>query len=93
MLFTEVTLNSIYFLVCYFYPDVKPENLLICSNHDLKLCDFGFGRPISYNNDYTNYVSTRWYRPPELLLGTTNYTTAVDMWAVGCIMGENIFIL
>ena len=47
--------------------DVKPENLL-CRNGELKLCDFGFARFVSTRNDYTEYVATRWYRAPELLL-------------------------
>ncbi|KAK2962345.1 putative Mitogen-activated protein kinase [Blattamonas nauphoetae] len=68
--------------------DVKPENLLVCRNKELKICDFGFARYTSSKGDYTDYVATRWYRAPELLLSTTNYTTAVDIWAMGCIMGE-----
>lgn len=71
--------------------DIKPENLLInIRSKTLKLCDFGFARVLSSkaNEDLTDYVATRWYRAPELLLGSTNYTFAVDMWAIGCIMGE-----
>ncbi|XP_056132216.1 cyclin-dependent kinase-like 5 isoform X2 [Lampris incognitus] len=69
--------------------DIKPENLLISSNDILKLCDFGFARNLSEGNDanYTEYVATRWYRSPELLLGAP-YGKAVDMWSVGCILGE-----
>jgi cyclin-dependent kinase-like len=49
----------------------------------------GFARTVSYNNSpYTDYVATRWYRAPELLLGTTDYGKEVDTWAMGCIMGE-----
>lgn len=48
--------------------DVKPENLLVCKNGELKLIDFGFARFTSSLGDYTDYVATRWYRPPELLL-------------------------
>eukprot|EP01038_Epipyxis_sp_PR26KG_P004950 gene4950-6923_t len=71
--------------------DIKPENLLInVRTKILKLCDFGFARVISKTNneELTDYVATRWYRAPELLLGSTNYTFGVDMWAIGCIMGE-----
>lgn len=70
--------------------DIKPENLLInVRSKTLKLCDFGFARVLAKTNeDLTDYVATRWYRAPELLLGSTNYTFAVDMWAIGCIMGE-----
>eukprot|EP00128_Syssomonas_multiformis_P017319 Colp12_sorted_trinity150504_noHs@8818 len=70
--------------------DIKPENLLINSNHALKLCDFGFARPLAPkgNGRYTDYVATRWYRAPELLLGAPSYGKGVDVWAIGCIMGE-----
>ncbi|DBA92207.1 TPA: hypothetical protein ACH3X1_015916 [Trebouxia sp. C0004] len=79
--------------------DIKPENLLInpfvhpgdASVGQLKLCDFGFARQLPSNNgSITDYVSTRWYRAPELLLGSSHYGKEVDMWAVGCIMGELI---
>lgn len=69
--------------------DIKPENLLIDSNHKLKLCDFGFARSIKNNKDnLTDYVATRWYRPPELLLTSGQYGPEVDHWSIGCIMGE-----
>ncbi|XP_029938524.1 cyclin-dependent kinase-like 5 isoform X1 [Salarias fasciatus] len=69
--------------------DIKPENLLISADDVLKLCDFGFARNLSEGTDanYTEYVATRWYRSPELLLGAP-YGKAVDMWSVGCILGE-----
>ncbi|XP_072170858.1 uncharacterized protein [Diadema setosum] len=69
--------------------DIKPENLLISSNDTLKLCDFGFARNLDGNSsaNYTDYVATRWYRSPELLLGCA-YGKAVDVWAIGCILGE-----
>lgn len=73
--------------------DLKPRNLLVNSNCDLKICDFGLARAIlpSTNNKaniLTDYVATRWYRPPELLLCAKEYTTAVDVWSVGCIFAE-----
>lgn len=70
--------------------DIKPENLLINPDHSLKLCDFGFARTVNAKNrgDLTDYVATRWYRAPELLLGDTGYGKSVDVWAIGCIMGE-----
>ena len=71
--------------------DIKPENILVSlSDMSIKLCDFGFARslPISLNAPLTDYVATRWYRAPELLLGYTNYGPAIDMFAIGCIMGE-----
>jgi serine/threonine protein kinase len=71
--------------------DIKPENLLLHTDNSLRLCDFGFARIYNTSmNDLTDYVATRWYRSPELLLGTTNYGLASDMWAVGCIMAELI---
>ena len=70
--------------------DVKPENLLITENMELKLCDFGFSRLISGSctEKLTDYVATRWYRAPELLLTQGEYGKEVDYWAIGCIMGE-----
>jgi cyclin-dependent kinase-like len=69
--------------------DIKPENLLIdLRTQTLKLCDFGFARVMGGGGEMTDYVATRWYRAPELLLGSTNYGFGVDMWAIGCIMGE-----
>ena len=70
--------------------DVKPENLLITENMELKLCDFGFARLISGSctEKLTDYVATRWYRAPELLLTQGEYGKEVDYWAIGCIMGE-----
>jgi len=54
------------------------------------LCDFGFARTIGTKNDgvLTDYVATRWYRAPELLISSTNYDKSVDLWAVACIMAE-----
>lgn len=69
--------------------DIKPENLLVDSNLKLKLCDFGFARTIKKNNEkLTDYVATRWYRSPELLITSGYYGPEVDYWAIGCIMGE-----
>lgn len=70
--------------------DIKPENLLVNADMSLKLCDFGFARTIAQKqcSPLTDYVATRWYRSAELLLGATKYTNSVDMWAIGCIMGE-----
>ena len=70
--------------------DIKPENLLITSDFQLKLCDFGFARNFnrSKNEHLTDYVATRWYRSPELLISNGSYGPEVDFWAIGCIMGE-----
>lgn len=70
--------------------DIKPENLLISKNGILKLCDFGFARELSKRKTalLTDYVSTRWYRAPELLVGDAAYSKAVDIWSIGCIFAE-----
>ncbi|WCJ31606.1 cyclin-dependent kinase C 1 [Euphorbia peplus] len=70
--------------------DIKGSNLLIDNEGNLKLADFGLARSFSneHNANLTNRVITLWYRPPELLLGTTKYGPAVDMWSVGCIFAE-----
>ena len=70
--------------------DVKPENMLLSKNGVLKICDFGFARSTfkGENKEFTDYVSTRWYRAPELLVGDRNYGKSVDVWAIGCIFIE-----
>lgn len=74
--------------------DIKPSNLLLNSECHVKVCDFGLARSIADMDDVksnhvlTDYVATRWYRAPEILLGSTSYTRAVDMWSIGCILGE-----
>ncbi|RWS03433.1 cyclin-dependent kinase 17-like protein, partial [Dinothrombium tinctorium] len=69
--------------------DLKPQNLLINDRGELKLADFGLARAKSVpTKTYSNEVVTLWYRPPDVLLGSTEYTTAIDMWGVGCIFFE-----
>ncbi|KNC47554.1 CMGC/CDKL protein kinase [Thecamonas trahens ATCC 50062] len=69
--------------------DIKPENLLITKHGVLKLCDFGFARQLSGPEaKYTEYVATRWYRAPELLVGHDHYGAEVDVWAIGCMFAE-----
>ncbi|KAM9305885.1 cyclin-dependent kinase-like 4 [Gastrophryne carolinensis] len=69
--------------------DVKPENILLTKQGVIKLCDFGFARILTRpGDDYTDYVATRWYRAPELLVGDTQYGAAVDVWAIGCVFAE-----
>ncbi|XP_010556563.1 PREDICTED: mitogen-activated protein kinase 4 [Tarenaya hassleriana] len=68
--------------------DLKPSNLLLNANCDLKIGDFGLARTKSETDFMTEYVVTRWYRAPELLLNCSEYTAAIDIWSVGCILGE-----
>ncbi|CAL8274538.1 unnamed protein product, partial [Boreogadus saida] len=69
--------------------DLKPQNLLINDKGELKLADFGLARAKSVpTKTYSNEVVTLWYRPPDVLLGSTEYSTPIDMWGVGCIMFE-----
>lgn len=73
--------------------DLKPRNLLVNSNCDLKICDFGLARVDLKESRrkttvMTDYIATRWYRPPEIILSWKTYTKAIDLWSVGCIFGE-----
>jgi len=76
--------------------DLKPLNVLVNKNCDIKLCDFGLARGRAgfseEDDDFlrTEYVGTRWYRAPEVVLTSMEYTAAVDMWSAGCILGELI---
>jgi len=72
----------------FFHRDMKPENLLCCGPELVKIADFGLARETRSRPPYTDYVSTRWYRAPEVLLHSINYSTPIDLWAVGCIMAE-----
>ncbi|KAJ8650582.1 hypothetical protein MRB53_003605 [Persea americana] len=71
----------------YFHRDLKPENLLVTKDI-IKIADFGLAREVCSQPPYTEYVSTRWYRAPEVLLQSSVYGSAVDMWAMGAIMAE-----
>jgi len=71
--------------------DLKPQNLLIDRRNNLKLADFGLARAFGIPmRTYTHEVVTLWYRAPEVLLGSRHYSTAIDMWSVGCIFAEMI---
>lgn len=76
--------------------DLKPANLLVNANCDLKVCDFGLARMVKASGAQsggkagmmTEYVATRWYRAPEIMLSFKMYTKSIDVWAVGCILAE-----
>ncbi|CAH8449336.1 unnamed protein product [Schistosoma bovis] len=69
--------------------DLKPQNLLINDNGELKLADFGLARAYGIPvRQYSAEVVTLWYRPPDVLLGAKLYTTSIDMWSAGCIFAE-----
>ncbi|XP_010154381.1 PREDICTED: mitogen-activated protein kinase 15-like, partial [Eurypyga helias] len=74
--------------------DQKPSNILLDADCFVKLCDFGLARSLCQTNEdqgnpaLTEYVATRWYRAPEILLSSRSYTKGVDMWSIGCILGE-----
>jgi len=73
--------------------DLKPRNLLVNANCDLKICDFGLARVSFADKDFqtcpmTEYVCTRWYRAPEVLCSWVDYTSAIDIWSIGCIFAE-----
>ncbi|KAJ7786458.1 kinase-like domain-containing protein [Mycena metata] len=75
--------------------DLKPANLLLNANCDLKVCDFGLARSVKTSATggkeaglMTEYVATRWYRAPEIMLSFKMYTKAIDIWAVGCVLAE-----
>lgn len=68
--------------------DLKPSNILINENCDLKICDFGLARV--QEAQMTGYVSTRYYRAPEIMLTWRRYNEKVDIWSAGCIFAEMI---
>lgn len=73
--------------------DLKPSNLLLNSECHVKVGDFGLARSLDTTDPdsqplLTDYVATRWYRAPEILLGSNKYTKGVDMWSLGCILAE-----
>lgn len=71
--------------------DLKPQNILInFQTHRLKICDFGSAKNLSKNESNIAYICSRYYRAPELIFGSTDYTYAIDVWSAGCIIAEMV---
>ena len=74
--------------------DIKPSNVLVNEDCTAKLCDFGLVRAVDIDEDeepqsiLTEYIATRWYRAPEIILGSKKYSKSVDIWGLGCMLGE-----
>ncbi|XP_038982560.1 shaggy-related protein kinase alpha-like isoform X2 [Phoenix dactylifera] len=69
--------------------DIKPQNLLVNPHtHQVKLCDFGSAKKLVLGEPNISYICSRYYRAPELIFGATEYTSAIDMWSVGCVLAE-----
>ncbi|CAI5700989.1 hypothetical protein KXD40_001165 [Peronospora effusa] len=69
--------------------DIKPQNLLLDpTSHVVKLCDFGSAKVLQKNEPNVSYICSRYYRAPELIFGATDYTTAIDIWSLGCVCAE-----
>ena len=87
-LYTQQILKGIAYMhsINTIHRDVKPENVLIGKQGSVKICDLGFARTLPSNRVMTDYVATRWYRPPELLIGRDDYDRSIDIWSIGCVM-------
>lgn len=82
-------LNYMHKVIGVCHRDIKPQNLLVNSQtHQLKLCDMGSAKILVPGEPNISYICSRYYRAPELIFGASEYTTAIDMWSVGCVMSE-----
>ncbi|KAI4873763.1 hypothetical protein NFI96_010627 [Prochilodus magdalenae] len=84
----SILLGSSIGYVCTSHPDLKPNNLAVDENCELKILDFGLARHAEM--EMTGYVVTRWYRAPEVIFNWMHYTQTVDIWSAGCILAEMI---
>ncbi|KAL2233929.1 shaggy-related protein kinase alpha [Sesamum indicum] len=82
-------LNYMHRVIGVCHRDIKPQNLLVNPHtHQLKLCDLGSAKMLVPGEPNISYICSRYYRAPELIFGATEYTTAIDMWSVGCVLAE-----
>jgi serine/threonine protein kinase len=79
---------NLFILSDIYHRDLKPENILYTKDGIIKICDFGSSKTIEENTKSTPYIVSRYYRAPELLLGCSNYTYSIDLFATGCIFAE-----
>ena len=68
--------------------DIKPSNILLNEKEEAKFCDFGSAKLLVAGQKNLAYICSRYYRCPELILGATHYSTKVDIWSLGCCLGE-----
>lgn len=91
--YTYQLMRALAFIHCkgIVHCDVKPQNLLLDGkSQTLKLCDFGTARRLVFGEKMQCYVCSRYFRAPELILGSTSYSTPIDLWSAGCVFGEMI---
>lgn len=95
IMFTKVYMYQVCRAIAYIHSmgichrDIKPQNLLLDPNtHVVKLCDFGSAKVLTRGQPNVAYICSRYYRAPELVFEATEYTTAIDIWSLGCVMGE-----
>ncbi|KAF7814700.1 shaggy-related protein kinase theta [Senna tora] len=82
-------LNYLHHVLGVCHRDIKPQNLLVNPHtHQLKICDFGSAKMLVPGEPNISYICSRYYRAPELIFGATEYTNAIDMWSVGCVLAE-----